>query len=156
MDHLNLAPLTPFGAAPVRIATSTNPGCTDPASQTFAPAPTDSAISQTGRSSMAITSNGEMQHKNQHLGNATSGTVLVSAGSGAVVQAQGEGGQFLDKRKTVRAETTGRGLPKNIHAGTRNHMHLIPPTIAASTPPAVDVTAGVTHPGTLPTNVFIR
>ena len=156
MDKLNLAPLVPFGAPPVRLTTSTNPGCTDPAGQSFAPVPTDSASSRTPCSSPTITSNGEMQHKNQHLGNATSGTVLVSAGSGAVVQAHGEGGQFLDKRKTVKAESTGKGLPKNIYAGNRSHMHMIPPTIAVGTTPAVDVTAGVTHPGGLPTNVFIK
>lgn len=156
MKKLNLAPLTTFGATPVRISTTTNPGCTDPANQSFAPVPTDSASSRTSCSSPTITSNGEMQHKNQHLGNATNGTILVTSGSGAVVQAHGEGGQFLDKRKTVRAEITGRGLPKNIYAGNKSHMHMIPPTIAIGTTPAIDVTAGVTHPSGLPTNVFIK
>lgn len=135
MNRLNLAPLTPFEAPPVRLTTSTNPGCTDPASQSFTPVPTDSASSRTPCSSPTITSNGEMQHKNQHLGNASSGTVLVSTGSGAVVQAHGEGGQFLDKRKAVQAESTGKGLPKNIYAGNKNHMHMIPPLIAVCTPP---------------------
>ena len=156
MNPLNLAPLTPFSAPPVPGATSTNPGCTDPASQTYAPASTDRASSRTPCATPTITSNGEVQLTNQHLGNASSGTVTVSAGGGAVVQASGEAGQFLDKQKAVRAVSTGRGLPKNVLAGNKSHSRFIPPEIAVGIPPAIDVAAGSGHPGGLATNVNIK
>lgn len=156
MDKLNLAPLTPFGTPPTLITNTTNPGCTNPADQSFAPIPTDRAISRAQCSSPTITSNGEMQQKNQHLGNVTSGTVTVSPGSSAVVQAHGGDSQFLDLRKATMAAPTGKGLPKNIYAGNKSHARLIPPAIAVGTPPAIDVAAGSHHPGNLPTNVNIR
>ena len=133
MKPLNLAPLTPFGSPPIRHTNSTNPGCFDPASQSFAPAPTDQAGSRSKCASPTATSNGEMQHGNQHLGTAFNGTVQVSAGSGAVVQAQGEGGQLLDQKKAVLAVPTGKGLP-----------------------PTIDVSASSQQLGGLPTNINIR
>ena len=156
MKPLNLAPLAPFSSPPVPGATSTNPGCTDPASQSFAPTPTDQASSRTPCTCPTITSNGEMQRGNQHLGNASNGTVTVSAGSGAVVQASGEGGQRLDRRAIEKAVTTGRGLPKNILAGNRSHSKFIPPEIASGMPPAIDVAAGSSRPGGLATEVNIK
>ena len=156
MKPLNLATLAPFSSPPVPGATSTNPGCTDPASQSFAPTPTDQASSRTPCACPTVTSNGEIQLANQHLGNATSGTVTVSTGSGAVVQASGEGGQRLDRKAIERAVTTGRGLPKNILAGNKSHSRYIPPEIAVGIPPAVDVSAGSGHPGGLATNVNIK
>ena len=156
MKPLNLARLAPFNSPPVPCATSTNPGCTDPASQSFAPAPADRAGSRTPCSSPTITSNGEMQRGNQHLGNISSGTVTVSAGSGAVVQAFGEGGQLLDMKAIELAVSTGRGLPKNVNAGHENHARFIPPAPAIGIPPAIDVAAGTSHPGGLPTNINIR
>jgi hypothetical protein len=131
MKSLNLAPLARFNTPPVPGTTSTNPGCIDPASQSFAPAPTDQSNSRFPCSSPTVTSNGEMQRGNQHLGNAINGTVQVSSGSAAVVQASGEGGQWLDKQETVKAVATGRG-------------------------PIVDVAAGSGHPGGLARNVNIR
>jgi hypothetical protein len=97
-----------------------------------------------------------MQHSNQHLNAAFNGTVQVSAGSGAVVQARGEGGQLLDKQKAVKAPSTGRGLPKNIYAGNKSHAHMIPPTIAISIPPAIDAAARSSQLGGLPININIR
>ena len=143
MKPLNLAPLTPFNAPPVPGTTTTNPGCTDPASQSYAPVPTDRASSRTPCACPTITSNGEVQLANQHLGNASSGTVTVSAGSGAVVQASG-------------AVSTGRGLPKNILAGNKSHSRFIPPEIASGLPPAIDVSAGSGRPGGLATEVNIK
>ena len=131
MKPLNLAPLTRFSSPPVPGTNSTNPGCTDPAHQSFAPVPTDQSNSRFPCSSPTVTSNGEMQRGNQHLGNAINGTVQVSSGSAAVVQASGEGGQWLDKQETVKAVTTGRG-------------------------PTVNVAAGSGHPGGLARNVNIR
>jgi len=90
------------------------------------------------------------------LGNATSGTVTVSTGSGAVVQASGEGGQRLDKKTIERAVSTGRGLPKNILAGNKSHSRFIPPEIAIGLPPAVNVSAGSGRPGGLATEVNIK
>lgn len=156
MKPLNLAPLTPFSAPPVPGSTSTNPGCTDPAGQSYAPVATDQASSRTPCASPTITSNGEVQLANQHLGNATSGTVTVSTGSGAVVQASGEGGQRLDKKTIERAVSTGRGLPKNILAGNKSHSRFIPPEIAIGLPPAVNVSAGSGRPGGLATEVNIK
>lgn len=156
MNHLNLAPLAPFNSPPVPGATATNPGCTDPASQSFAPIPTDRAISRTPCASPTITSNGEMQRGNQHLGNAQNGTVTVSTGSGAVVQASGEGGQRLDRQAIKKAVPTGHGLPKNVMADDENHSKLILPVIAPGRPPAIDVSAGSGRPGGLATNVNIR
>ena len=156
MSKLNLAPLAPFGTPPAPGSTTTNPGCTDPASQSYAPAPTDRASSRTPCSSPTMTSNGEIQLANQHLGNATSGTVTVSAGSGAVVQASGDGGQRLDRQSIVRAMPTGRGLPRNILADNKSHSRFIPPEIAVGIPPAVDVAAGSGHPGGLATNINIK
>ena len=156
MKPLNLAPLTPFNAPPVPGTTTTNPGCTDPASQSYAPVPTDRASSRTPCACPTITSNGEVQLANQHLGNASSGTVTVSAGSGAVVQASGDSGQRLDRQTIVRAVTTGRGLPKNILAGNKSHSRFIPPEIASGLPPAIDVSAGSGRPGGLATEVNIK
>ena len=127
---LNLAPLTPFSAPPVPGATSTNPGCTDPAGQSYAPVPTDRASSRTPCSCPTITSNGEVQLGNQHLGNASSGI--------------------------VKAVPTGRGLPKNILAGNKSHSRFIPPEIATGLPPAIDVAAGSGRPGGLATEVNIK
>ena len=152
---LNLAPLAPFSSPPAPGTTSTNPGCTDPASQSYSPVPTDRASSRTPCVSPTITSNGEVQLANQHLGNASSGTVTVSAGSGAVVQSSGEGGQFLDKQRAVRAVSTGRGLPKNILADNKSHSKFIPPEIAAVIPPTINV-AESNRPGGLAANVNIR
>jgi hypothetical protein len=59
-----------------------------------------------------------MQRGNQHLGNSINGTVQVSLGSAAVVQASGEGGQWLDRQETVKAVATGRGLIVNVSAGS--------------------------------------
>ena len=156
MRSLNLAPLAPFSSPPAPGATSTNPGCTDPASQSFAPTPTDQASSRTPCKCPTITSDGEIQLANQHLGNTASGTVTVSAGSGAVVQASGEGGQRLDRRTMARAVTTGHGLPVNILAGNESHSRFIAPKIADCMPPAIDVSAGSGRPGGLATNVNIK
>jgi hypothetical protein len=131
MNPLNLAPISRFKSPPIPGTNSTNPGCTDPASQSFAPVPTDQASSRFPCSSPTITSNGEMQRGNQHLANAINGTVQASSSSAAVTQASGEGGQRLDKQETVRAVSTSRG-------------------------PAVDVAAGSGHPGGLAKNVNIK
>ena len=156
MSKLNLAPLAPFGAPPAPGSTSTNPGCTDPASQSYAPAPTDRASSRTPCSSPTMTSNGEIQLANQHLGNAAGGTVTVSAGSGAVMQSSGDGGQWLNRQKIVRATPTGQGLPRNIQVSDASQARHIPPEIAKRLPPAVNVAAGTDRPGRLPANVNIR
>ena len=156
LNLVPLAPLAPFNSPPAPCSTSTNPGCTDPASQAYTPASPDRAISRTACPSPTISSDGEMQMANQHLGNLANGTVLVSAGSGAVVQASGENGQLPNKPATVTAATTGHGLPRDILTASQNHARMIPPEIADCRPPAVDVAAGSGHPGGLATNVNIR
>ena len=69
---LNLAPLAPFNSPPAPGTTSTNPGCTDPASQSYSPVPTDRASSRTPCVSPTITSNGEVQLANQRVVRAVS------------------------------------------------------------------------------------
>jgi hypothetical protein len=121
--NLNLAPLTPFNAPPAPGTTSTNPGCTDPASQSFAPVSTDRAISRNPCACPTVTSNGEVQIGNQ---------------------------------EAVRAVSTGHGLPRNVLADNSSHSRFIPPNIAISTYPAIDVAAGSGRPGGLAKNVNVK
>lgn len=151
-----LAPLRPFAAPPAPGTATINPGCTDPANQSYAPAPTDQGGARTRCSSPTVTSNGEMQRGNQHIGNVSSGTVQVSAGSGAVVQASGETLQFIDRRQSTIAVTTGRGLPTDVMAGQVNHARFNPATKAVGSSPAVTVPAGNAQSGGLAVNVNIK
>ena len=90
---------------------SNNPGCVDPASQSFAPVPATPARAAPRPRSLPATSSGEVQVKS-----ATT-TLATEGGSGAVTQSTGEV-QFRDLVKPDVAATTCRGLPANVHAGS--------------------------------------
>jgi len=89
-----------------------NPGCVDPASQSY-PAPTAPGARTTSRG-LPQTSNGEVQPR-------CPADVLsrpsTDGGSGAVTQSTGEQ-QYRDLRPPAEAPTTHRGLPVDVSAGS--------------------------------------
>jgi hypothetical protein len=88
-----------------------NPGCVDPASQSY-PAP-PATPSQSSHRNLPVTSNGEFQPL-------CPANVLsrpsTDGGSGAVTQSTGEQ-QYRDLRPPTPSETTSRGLPANVSGG---------------------------------------
>jgi hypothetical protein len=117
---------------------------------------TDQTMSKTISSASAVSSDGEIQRGNQHLGNVANGTVTQTRGYVPVVQLSGDGGQRLDMRPADESSSTGTGLAKEVFAGSVNHAKAMAATIAKTTPPAVDVAAGSGHPGGLPMTIHIR
>lgn len=129
--------------------TNTNPGCTSPADQTYAPVRTNSILPPA--SAAVTTSNGEQQRReNQPTPKAVSTgrglTQNVSAGSTSQVR-----GLTL-----MKATSTGQGLPMEAFPDSANLAKSISPEEAACTPPAMDVNASSGHPGGLPTNVIVK
>lgn len=95
--------------------TSTNPGCVDPASQSFAPVPATPSKLSPRPLSLPVTSNGEIQPRSP--ASLTGGTPATDVGSASVVQSTGEA-QLRNLVKPEKAATTCRGLPANVHAGS--------------------------------------
>ena len=91
--------------------TTNNPGCTDPASPSFAPPPAPPARPSPVPRSLPATSSGEVQVRSSATTAATEG------GSGAVVQSTGEV-QLRNLARPEQGTTTCRGLPANVHAGS--------------------------------------
>ena len=92
--------------------TTTNPGCVDPASQSY-PAPPAQTTRPTSRGTTTL-STGEVQRR-------CPADVLSAAstagGSGAVTQSTGEQ-QYRDLRPAETSVATCRGLPVNVTAGS--------------------------------------
>lgn len=164
-------------------STNNNPGCTNPADQTYIPASTEPPRVERFASALPASSNGEQQHGNQNNSPSFNGTVTKTAESGSAIQRSGDSGQRPDKHTTAKAISTGRGLPREVFAGSSCHVKHSPPpeakrtgtglpaevfpgsanptiksepTVAICTPPAVDIHTETNRPGGLPTNVNIR
>lgn len=91
--------------------TSCNPGCVDPASQSFAPVPTPPTRVVPRPRSLPTTSSGEVQVRS------SASTTSTEVGSASVVQSTGEV-QLRNLTRPEVATTTCEGLPANVHAGS--------------------------------------
>jgi hypothetical protein len=131
------------------LTTNTNPGCTNPADQTYTPVRTNPIPPPA--STAVITSNGEQQRReNQPTPKA------VSTGRG-LPQDVLAGSTSQDRGLTaVRAVSTGQGPHIEAFPGSANLARNISPEEAACTPPATDVNACSGHPGGLAVNVNIK
>ena len=94
---------------------SNNPGCVDPASQSFAPVPATPTRVAPRPSSLPATSSGEVQVRVS--ANTAVGAASTELGCASVVQSTGEV-QLRNLVKPEKAATTCRGLPANVHAGS--------------------------------------
>lgn len=95
--------------------TTTNPGCVDPAGQSYAPPPAPPARPSPVPRSLPTTSTGEVQVRSS--ASTTSNGVATEVGGASSVQSTGE----VQLRNLARPElgaTTCRGLPTNVHAGS--------------------------------------
>jgi hypothetical protein len=164
-------------------STNNNPGCINPADQTYVPVSAEPSKVDRFASALPATSNGEQQRGNQSASPSFNGTVTQTAGSAPVIQRSGDSGQRLDKRTTTNAKSTGKGLAREVFAGSICHAKHSPPPeaigtgtglpaevfpgsasptmkiaaiVALCTPPAVDVHADTRRSGGLPKNVHIR
>ena len=133
-------PLLPtLDQAPAPVSCHSNPGTVNPANQAY-PAPPSSSSSIA--SAAVVNSNGEYQRGNQHRGNLANCGVTSSAPTSPTINANGDVCQRLDLSLAPIAAPTGLGLPAEVFAGSVSHARSMAPTVAATTPPAVDVHAG--------------
>ena len=178
-----LPPLVPPENFAAPTSTNNNPGCINPADQTYIPASTEPPRVDRIASALPIDSNGEQQSGNQDTSPTCNGTVTASASSAPVIQRSGDNGQRPNRQTATKAASTGRGLPQEVFAGSVCHAKHSPPpeakgtgtglpaevfpgsasptmkiaaTVAKCTPPAVDARGETDRPGGLPTNVNIR
>ena len=131
------------------LTTNTNPGCTNPADQTYTPVRTNSVPPPA--SAAVTTSNGEQQRRESQPT-----PRAVSTGRGLAQNVSAGSTSQVRGIAAVSAISTGQGLPMEAFPGSANLARSISPEAAACTPPATDVNACSGHPGGLPINVIIK
>lgn len=64
--------------------------------------------------------------------------------------------QYPAARETLRAASTGRGLPADVNVCSQSSVMPSPETVAETRPPARDVSAEDRRPGGLPVEVMVK
>jgi|WetSurMetagenome_2_1015567.scaffolds.fasta_scaffold345366_3 hypothetical protein len=127
-----------------------NPGCTDPASQSFARHVVTRPTSIGSASSSC--SDGEIQIPSPDV----NGTVQVTDGGSPIRNCDGER-QYINRAPVdVAPCLRGTGLPAEVSGDAGGVARPIPATVATCTAPPAEVDAGRSGVRGLPENVFVR